>query len=111
MGRKGATVAWNPVSKETFVRILREETAELTPESAGTYQRYSIEPYEQLCWRCAEYRIERVYVIAKNGNHLLFFDDVEGEFGVRVPDGDGILKISSTYGPLVLAVLALGRDQ
>jgi hypothetical protein len=104
-------VTWNPVSKETFARILSEETGELTPESARTYQRYAIEPYEQQCWRCAEYGIERVFVIAKNGNQLLFFDDVEEEFGVGVPDSDGILKISSTSGPLILAVLALGREQ
>jgi hypothetical protein len=48
-----------------------------------------------------------VFVVARNGNRLLFFDDVEEEFGVGVPNGDAILRDLGTFGPLVAAVLAL----
>ena len=47
--------------------------------------------------------------MARNGSQLLFFDDVEEEFGVGVPDNDTILRDLGTFGPLVAAVLALDR--
>jgi hypothetical protein len=100
---------WSPVSKETFERILREEIDTLTPEAAKAYEKYATAPYEQRCLRDANSGIERVFVVAKNGNRLLFFDDVEEEFGVGVPGNDAILRDLGTFGPLVAAVLALDR--
>ena len=45
--------------------------------------------------------------MARAGNRVLFFDDVEEDFGVGVPDSDGILRDLGTFGALVAAVLAL----
>ena len=42
---------------------------------------------------------------------LLFFNDVEEDFGVGIPDGDGVLRDLGTFGPLVAAVLALDRAE
>jgi hypothetical protein len=101
---------WSPVSKETFERILREEIASLTPEATKAYEKYSVTTYEQRCERSVDSGIERVFVVARKGNRLLFFDDVEDEFGIGVPDGDAILRDLGTFGQLVAAVLALDRD-
>jgi hypothetical protein len=35
---------------------------------------------------------EQVFVVVKNGNRVLYFDDVEDEFGVAIPDGDGVMR-------------------
>ena len=51
--------------------------------------------------------MEQFFVVAKNGNHLLYFDDVEEEFGVAIPDGDGVMREWGNYGPLVLALRVL----
>jgi hypothetical protein len=100
---------WSPVTNETLERILIEEIAALTPEAARSYEKYAVAPYEQRCLRSADSGIERIFVVARNGSQLLFFDDVEEEFGVGVPDNDAILRGLGTFGPLVAAVLALDR--
>jgi hypothetical protein len=105
----GTAMPWSPVSKETLERILTEEIAALTPEATKAYQNYAVAPYEQRCSRTADYGIERVFVVARKGNHLLFFDDVEEEFGVGVPDSDAILRDLGTFDSLIAALLALDR--
>ena len=65
---------WSPISKENCERILTEEIATLTPDAARAYKKYATTPYEQRCWRSSDYGIERVFVVVKNGNRLLFFD-------------------------------------
>jgi hypothetical protein len=52
-------------------------------------------------------RFEHVFVVAKTGEHLLYYDDVEEDFGVAIPDGDGVLRNWGNFGPLVRAVLVL----
>ena len=45
-------------------------------------------------------------VVARDGHRLLFFDDVEDEFAIGVPDQDGILGPEhwGLYGELVYAL-------
>jgi hypothetical protein len=100
---------WSPVTTETLECILSEEIAALTPEAASAYEKYAVAPYEQRCLRSSDSGIERVFVVARNGSQLLFFDDIEEEFGVGVPDNDAILRDLGTFGPLVAAVFALDR--
>jgi hypothetical protein len=107
----GNAMTWHPVSREKFEHLLKEEIETLTPAALEAYEKYSKAPYEQPCLRDSASGIERVFVVARNGNgnRLLFFDDVEEEFGVGVPDSDGVLRDLGTLGPLVAAVLALDR--
>jgi hypothetical protein len=42
---------------------------------------------------------------------VLYFDDVEEDFGVAIPDQDGVLRQWGNYGPLVRALLVLDEDQ
>jgi len=102
-------MTWRPVSRELFDKILKEEVKALTPTAMQIYARFAVPPFEQLCSRSVEYGVERVFVVARDENRLLFFDDVEEDFGVGIPDEDGILRDMDTFGPLVAAVLALGK--
>jgi hypothetical protein len=40
---------------------------------------------------------------------LLYFDDVEEDFGVAIPDEDGVLRGWGNYGSLAAAVLVLHK--
>jgi len=104
-------MSWHPISRDNFEHLLREELETLTPATLKIWQKYAIAPYEQSCVRNPDAGIERVFVVARNGNHLLFFDDVEDEFGVGVPDSDSILRDLETFGPFVAAVLALDKTE
>jgi hypothetical protein len=100
-------MGWFPVSREKFESILKEEIDALRPEVKRLYERYAVTPFEQLCLREQNSATERVFVVAKNANRLLYYDDVEEDFGVAFPDLDGVLRNWGNYGPLVRAVLVL----
>jgi hypothetical protein len=48
--------------------------------------------------------------VAKNGGRLLYYDDVEEDFGVATPDADGVLRNWGNYGPFVRAILVLDEN-
>ena len=98
---------WQTVSREKFQSIFDEEVVALTPEAARVLKAHAIPIFEQPCFRSEDYGIEKVFVVARAGNRVLFFDDVEEEFGVGVPGNDGVLRDLGTFGPLVAALLAL----
>jgi hypothetical protein len=97
---------WNPATKETFERILKEEIAALTPEAARAYEKYAVAPYELRRLRSADSGIERIFVVERNGSQLLFFDDVEEEFGVGMPT---TMQFSETWAPLALSLPLCSR--
>jgi len=104
-------VDWVPVSREAFETILTQEIAALEPQTKRLYQQYAVRPFHQRCVRGKDYGTEHVYVVARNGNRLVYYDDVEEEFGVGIPDADGVLRNWGNYdGPLVRALLVLGED-
>lgn len=100
-------MTWIPISRETFENILRKEIETLPTEVLRIYKQYAVVPFEQPCFRDSEYPNERVFVAARAGDRLLFFDDVEEDFGVGIADSDGVLRDLGGYGPLLRAVVVL----
>jgi hypothetical protein len=98
---------WQKVSRRKFQSILDGEVAALTPEAARIFKVHTVPIFEQPCLRGENCDVEKVFAVARAENRVLFFDDVEEDFGVGVPDGDGILRGLGTFGSLVAAVLAL----
>lgn len=94
-------------SKERFTTILSSETSSLVPHIQRLYDQYGVHPSYLPCLRDQGGARERVFVVAKNGNRLLYFDDVEEDFGVGIPDEDGVMREWVNYGPLVRALLVL----
>jgi len=82
-------VDWVPVTSERFAKILSEEVSSLAPDLVRLYQQYAVQPFHLPCIRDEGSAMEQVFVIAKNGNRFLYFDDVEEDFGVAIPD-DGL---------------------
>ena len=98
---------WAPIQRKQLEAILSEEIDTLRPELASVYAQYAVAPFEQPCLRSQNSEAERVFVVARNGNHLLYFDDVEEEFGVAIADVDGVIRNWGNYGPLIMAVIVL----
>jgi hypothetical protein len=98
---------WAPVSRERFTEILSSEVAPLEPHQKQLYAQYAVEPFHLPCVRFQDSGVEQVFVVAKNGNYLLYFDDVEDEFGVAIPDADGIMRGRGNYDSLVQALRVL----
>lgn len=104
-------MGWVPVTGEQFESILSEELSTLAPDVLRLYRRYAVQPFHLPCQRDQESGMEQVFVLAKKGNRLLYFDDVEEDFGVATPDEDSVLREWGNYGPLVRALLVLDEDQ
>jgi len=77
---------WGPVNREKFESILAEETEALRPEVMRLYGQYTVSPFQQPCLREQNSATEHVFVVARNGEHLLYYDNVEEDFGVAIPD-------------------------
>jgi len=92
---------WVPVSKERFEGILAEELEALRPEVMRLYEQYAVSPFQLPCLRGENSVTEYVFVLAKKEERLLYYDDVEEDFGVAIPDEDGVLRNWGNYGPLV----------
>jgi hypothetical protein len=99
---------WQPISREQLDRLLSREEAQLTPDVREIYEGRRSAIAEHPCFRSEQYGIERVFVVARSGKLLLFFDDSEDEFAVGVPDDDGILRDWGLYGSLTDAVRCPG---
>jgi hypothetical protein len=91
---------WQPITSAQLDDILRQEIEALSPEDLTSFQVSAIPPAEQPCYRNDQYGIERVFVVVRAGARLLFFDDVEDEFAIGIPDSDGVLREWSLCGSL-----------
>jgi hypothetical protein len=99
------------LSQEAFLGILKVEVEELSPEGRGLYETYSVPAFSQPAVRTNSVAIENVFVVARRGTQLLFYDDIEEEFGVDSLSGDGRLTLTGTIGPLVAALRFLNRPE
>jgi hypothetical protein len=97
-------MTWRPTGREVFDRILQAEMETLTAIARASYENYAKLSFEQPCSQDADSGVARGLVVAGYRNRLLFYDDLEEEFGVR--DDHGIRTALGTFGPLVAAVLA-----
>ena len=74
------------------------------------YETHAIPLLEQPCSRSESYGEKKLFVFARDGKRLLLLDDVEEEFGIGVPDADGVLRQWNLYGPLSVALRNFARE-
>jgi len=98
-------VAYKPLNKAEIEEGLRAEVLELPQDLHRYYEGVAVPVYE------AGYADSRegplVLVIAKSGNRVVFYDDVEDDFGIGTIEDGASLKDCSLTGELRLALLAL----
>lgn len=97
-------MTWRPISESEFDALLIAETTQLGEESRAALSAYGI--------GCVAMRIvrppvddgpsipERVFVVARLEDAILFYDDVEEEFAVATVDADGVIRDWSLWGSL-----------
>lgn len=83
---------WTPISRERFENILRDEVAGLPSDALRMYQASVIPIAEYPCFRTEQYGNESVFVVARSGEQVILFDDVEDEFGIGRPNDEGVLR-------------------
>ena len=80
---------WQPISKNDFEVLFMDQLAGLSQQERMAFECYRI-PIES-AWinRSDECGWERVYVVAKSGEGVLYFDDVEYGFNISQVNEDG----------------------
>jgi hypothetical protein len=89
---------------------LSSSVRRLDEGETSVFERYSVPPYPAVCRRSRGGPLETVFVVARHGRKLLFFDDVEEEFAIGVPGEGDVLDTWDSYGELGYAIQALQTD-
>lgn len=100
---------WTPISRAAFETLLLEEIAAFEATDNELWSKYKVAVRSAPIVRSRECGAEQVFVVAAIEDRVLFFDDVEEEFGVaRLPE-KGPLEDYGTYGELRFALRGLAR--
>ena len=95
---------WKPISENEFDALLIAESAELSEDARKALRKFGI---GRVPMQIVRRRIdggagvpERVFVVARLANSVLFYDDVEEEFAVATIDTDEVIRDWSLWGAL-----------
>jgi hypothetical protein len=100
---------WAPISRVEFDALLAKEISTFEAADHELWSRYQVGVRSAPIVRSQEYGTEHVFVVAAIGDRILFFDDVEDEFGVARLPPDRPLEEYGTYGELRFALRGLAE--
>jgi hypothetical protein len=77
---------WQPATVEEVMKIVRDDLAECDEEQLVAFKRYAVEPYVAPILR---YEMENAIVVARRGDEVIYWEDVEEGFNLSpvAPDG------------------------
>ena len=78
---------WLPATIEDVRMILDGDLQECDPEQTATFKKYAVEPYLAPIVRYGE--LEQVVVVARNGDEVMYWEDVEEGFNLSPIASDG----------------------
>ena len=82
---------WHPITREDLDALIAEQLRECSPELRSVFERYRVTPFLAPVQRNGA--VERVYVVARRGEEVLYYEDVEEGFNFSlVPPKDGALE-------------------
>jgi hypothetical protein len=100
---------WQPITEEKLLLQIEEELSSMPEEALRKFESTRTSITTVRCKRSDQYGEEQLFIIARSGNKLLIFDDVEEEFGVAdiTSLGDAPLEYWEFFGSLKYALLGL----
>jgi hypothetical protein len=104
---------WQPISEPDFSTLLSREMAQLDEEGRRVLEIYGIDRSRMHILRQpfdgSPAVPEPIFVLARSGPLVLFYDDVEEEFGTGMVDDSNTMRHWGTYGRLQWALRGLAR--
>lgn len=80
---------WKPVEKHELERIIDSQCKCLSAQEIEFFEKIKV-PFEKVNIE-REDGIEEVFIVAKFGNAVIFYEDIEGGFEVSKPNNQGII--------------------
>ncbi len=81
---------WKPITQEELGTLIAKSLPLCEARARAFFEEIKIEP-TKIRFRIGR-RNDEIYVIAKSGNKVVYYDDTEDAFEVGIPDTDGILR-------------------
>src|SRR5215471_3383941 len=78
---------WRPATIEEVKRLVARDLKVCDAEQISAFKKYAVEPYLAPINRYN--KIETVIVVARNGDQVIYWEDVEEGFNVSLIDPDG----------------------
>ena len=96
---------WKPISNSEFVQLFEEQYAELGVADRERFDAVRVPAFKATIKRSAQAGDENVFVVARAGDGVLYFDDVEYGFNISRIDSNGkILNRGGSQNTLKEAV-------
>ncbi len=106
------SMSWKPISYAGMSARVAEETVHLDGLTAQQWERCRVDPFQQAyLTRTAKAGEESVYVVARTDHGVVFFDDVEDEFGLAQIDDRGRVSRAVLCGELRWALTGTAADR
>lgn len=100
---------WQAITREELEALLLDEIALFDDNDHALWSRYRTALRTAAIHRDACYGLERVFVVAAIGAHVLYYDDAEDEFATGRLPAAGPLQDCGLYGELRHALRGLAR--
>jgi len=96
---------WHPATVDEVKKIVQDDLAECDEEQTLAYKEYAVEPYVAPILRYGQ--IENAVVVARRGDEVIYWEDVEEGFNLSPVSPDGqILEHWSNQDELRFALNA-----
>jgi hypothetical protein len=82
---------WKPASVGDVKEIVRGELGQCDEQQLATFQQHSVEPYRATILRYG--KSESVVVVARRGDEVIYWEDVEEGFNVSPISKDGHILV------------------
>ena len=100
-------MTWTPITRSEFDELYETQLGDLTSEQRESFERFHVPVDTCRIRRSVVWGDELVFVVARNANGVMYFDDVEWGFNVSMVDeSDCILNPGGNQYTLSEAVQA-----
>jgi len=92
---------WQPATADDVIRAVDREREQSDPAIWASRASILVSPYPSSIERFGAF--ERAFVVARSGTRVVFYDDIEDDFGTA-DEAEGKLVRCASYGPLIVAL-------
>jgi hypothetical protein len=85
--RQNSWMEWKPATVEAVKKIIGDDLAECDDEQIAAFKRSAVEPYLALIRRSG--KMAKVIVVARRGDEVIYWEEVEEGFNLSPVDSDG----------------------
>lgn len=82
---------WQPITQQEFESLYREQVAELSAEERDAFNRFRTPLTKATIRRSNSAGDEKVFMVARNDDGVLYFDDVEYGFNISTVDENNVI--------------------